>query len=172
MKLHGKMSLKTLDKGFANLEHLAERAAHVNVGLGGNDEKVFLYGKVHEFGSANVPQRSFVRSTVENNNPKYRQVLRGILVTELASALKGAKSNSAGQLDQLGRQAAADIRAKIKSNIGPALQPETISRKKLAGYPQPTTALIATGKLMASVTHEVIGSKSHGKQGEGGGHHG
>ena len=172
MKLHGKMSLKTLDKGFANLERLSERAAHVNVGLGGEDEEVFMRGKVHEFGSANVPQRSFVRSTVEKNNPKYKKILHGILVTELSAAIKGAKSNSAGQLDQLGRQAVGDIRAKIKSNIAPGLKDETIARKKHAGYAQPTTALLATGKLMASVTHEVIGKKSHGKQSGHGGHHG
>lgn len=105
----------------------------------------------HEYGSpdANIPQRSFIRSTFDEKRRTYQKELDRLG----KAALDPARLR--GDLRLLGEQNRADIIEKIRSNIPPPLSPLTIDQK--AGE---TTALIDTGQLLRSISVELSeGSK-------------
>jgi len=120
-------------------------------------------GTIHEFGSSDgrIPQRSFLRSTVEENRDKYKQMM-----ADAASAFGTGKLRGAGgrfvsggadgltaALNKVGLQAVADVQRKIADGIEPPLAESTIARK---GSSKP---LIDTGQLRRSITHRVVGLK-------------
>ncbi len=96
----------------------------------------------HEYGSpdANVPQRSFIRSTFDEKVGGYKRELDRLGRV----ALEPAKLR--GELRLLGEKYREDIIEKIRSSIPPPLSPLTIARKK-----GETTALIDTGQLLRSI---------------------
>lgn len=103
--------------------------------------------QVHEFGApnANIPQRSFLRSTFDENERKYeRELERG------AGSVVDGKSAVAAVL-RVTEIARADVLDKINSNIPPPLSDATIARKGDA------LALVDTGQLFNSITAKVSG---------------
>lgn len=104
---------------------------------------------IHEFGSpaAGIPQRSFIRSTFENNKPDVARIT-GQLASKI---IKGA--NVAQAYAVLGTWATAQVKNTIVSGGGHAswkpLAAETIARK---GSSSP---LIDTGRLLSSITWEI-----------------
>lgn len=102
---------------------------------------------IHEFGApnANIPERSFIRSTINETKAEAEalclRLARGIIADRI-------------QLDQalglLGIWAVAAIQEKIRSNIEPELKQATIDRK------HSSLALVDTGQLINSITHEVV----------------
>lgn len=105
-----------------------------------------MLGAVHEYGSSNgdIPQRSFLRSTLTKHEKKYEK--------EISKTLKNTAEGKSleGELKIVGEIARADVIAMIKSNIPPALASETVAKKGGEG-----TALIDTGQLWNSITSEV-----------------
>lgn len=101
---------------------------------------------IHEFGApaANIPARSFLRATVDEQSSSIRADQH-----KLAIAVLSGKLDMRRALDQLGARVAAKIQQKIARGIEPALQPRTIARK---GSSKP---LVDTGQLRQSVTWEV-----------------
>jgi hypothetical protein len=172
VKLKLNMLLKDVDKGWTSILLGAEKLAKkggpvVDVGISdGMGEDVLKYAMVHEFGSADgtIPQRSFVRSTIDKNAVKYKALVLAVATAAQGAMLAAAKSGNAGEawakaaatgLDKVGRMIVADIRARIASNIPPPLKEETIARKRSQGMPKPTIALIGRGVLIKSVAHQV-----------------
>ena len=104
---------------------------------------------VHEFGvpSANIPQRSFIRSTADENKKKYQQALIRI-ATRLVE--RGGNLNVRASLLRFGANVRKDIIAKIQSNIPPPLKPATIKAKD--GDP---LALVDTAQMLGSITSVV-----------------
>lgn len=104
---------------------------------------------VHEYGSkdGHIPQRSFIRSTCDaqrNNHLKLISVLQGKIVD---GALKVRQA-----LTQLGEIVSKDMMQTINRGIAPELKPATVRRKGSS------KALIDTGRLKGSITHEVRGA--------------
>lgn len=101
---------------------------------------------VHEFGSpaAGIPERSFLRSTIDAHRARYTAAIKKIA----AQVLKGKDTYTAMNL--LGMSAAADVKRTIQQGVAPPLQPETIARK---GSSKP---LIDTGQLITSVTWRLF----------------
>jgi phage gpG-like protein len=99
----------------------------------------------HEFGvPGHIPERSFLRSTVEENKEKAAAFLaKNILETLLTD---GDKTTP---FALLGEKMAGEVKRKIQTGIDPALNPKTIERK---GSSKP---LIDTGQLLQSITYEV-----------------
>lgn len=112
-----------------------------------------MVASVHEFGTDNIPERSFIRSAVDANHKKYD--------AEIARAVGGlfdGKGTLKGELMLIGEGARLDIINKIRSNIPPPLKEETIARKK-----GKTTALIDTGQLLNAISYELCDPRT--KQG-------
>ena len=119
----------------------------VKVGLpkGSNDypdgTSAIMVGSVHEFGSPSrgVPQRSFLRSTVQENRRPYKGMFK-----KLAKQIIDGKIDSKKALGLIGLQVQGDVIAKISDGINPPL-------KSRDGTP-----LNDTGHLKQSITFEVI----------------
>lgn len=118
----------------------------VKVGLpkGSNDYpdgiSVIMVGAVHEFGSPvnNVPQRSFLRSTVQEKRREYKQMF-----SKLADKMISGKMTMLNALQLIGLKVQSDVQQKIGEGIDPPLQ-----------YRE-GTPLIDTGHLRQSITYQV-----------------
>lgn len=141
--------IRSPDKALKELEKLNKTLIGpdlVKVGLpkGSNDypdgTSVIMVGAVHEFGSPsrNIPQRSFLRSTVETGRRKYKGLFR-----KLAKKIVDGKITKTQALGLIGLQVQTDVRQKITDIKSPEL-------KSREGNP-----LIDTGHLRQSITFEV-----------------
>jgi len=118
----------------------------VKVGFpkGSNDypdgTSVIMVGAVNEFGSPsrNVPERSFLRSTMKSKRRAYKSLFK-----KLAQAIVNGKLTTKQAIGKLGLQVQADVVAKITDINTPTL-------KHREGNP-----LVDTGHLRQSITFEV-----------------
>jgi phage gpG-like protein len=99
---------------------------------------------VHEFGAGNVPQRSFIRSTVDKQERQVRDVQRRIG----RGIVRGTLNEEKG-LGLLGTFLVAEIQKSIQAGIPPELEAATSARKGSS------TPLIDTGQLIQSIAWEV-----------------
>jgi hypothetical protein len=102
---------------------------------------------VHEFGSelAGIPERSFIRSTLREEQPRAEA-----LCLRLARGVIAERLEVDAALGLLGTWAVAAIQAKIRSNIPPELKQATIDRK------HSSLALVDTGQLLNSITYGIV----------------
>ena len=100
----------------------------------------------HEFGApdAGIPQRSFIRATVDEKRGEIEQLQRSLAVQFVEG-----KIASDQLLARLGAKVAAMVQTRIASNIPPPLSEETIAKKGSS------VALVDTGQLKSSVTWEA-----------------
>lgn len=147
--------VKALSGGFGDgmRQRLKEaQAKHVNVGFpGGQDHEgtemtVAQLARVHEFGapSVGIPERPFMRQSLQNNRPKYLRLNRQNLRQMVAGDMSAEQA-----LGQLGAMAQGDIQREIVNGEFAPLKPETIRRK---GSSKP---LIDSGQMRQSVTWEL-----------------
>lgn len=111
---------------------------------------------VNEFGSSDghVPERSFLRSTVDKHEVKYFKRVRDIVGEAPIKRLSGNPGSIRGWLKRefgrLGLEAVKDVRETITQMDSPPNAPSTIRAKKGADNP-----LIDTGRLRQSIDHEL-----------------
>ena len=130
--------------------------AHVTIGIhseagqytkGSNPPDVVQVALWQEFGTEYIPSRSFIRSTIDENEALINEWREKAL-----EALLHGKSTVPKLLESIGFRIQVLIQNKIKSNVPPPLKnPDAKSRKGLA----PVT-LIETGLLLRSVTYKVV----------------
>lgn len=101
---------------------------------------------VHEFGSEHVPQRSFLRATIDSKGAELKRLLNVVAT----NAFQGKTTLKQG-LGQVGAKAAAWVQRAIAQGVPPPLAESTIARK---GSSKP---LIDTGQLRSAITHRVEG---------------
>jgi hypothetical protein len=132
-----------------NLEALGKADPIIEVGVRASTAgaDLVLIATVNEFGSANghVPERSFIRSTADENREKYgrlsqRAVTRGID--------KGV-GEFERELGKVGAVMAGDVQRKIITLSRPPNAPSTIAKK---GSDSP---LVDTGRLGQSIDFVV-----------------
>lgn len=99
-------------------------------------------GATHEFG-VGVPERSFIRATVDSNKGKIERTL-----AESAGRI-AARVPVQVALGKVGKDVERMIDKRIESNIPPPLSPITIAKK---GH---DLALVDSGTLRASVDSKV-----------------
>lgn len=142
------------DKLEKKLTELAERAKNSRVRVGILEGATYpdgtptaLVGLVHEFGTddGHIPPRSFMRSTVMQQEGAWRNGLKTLIKEQGYDPEKA--------LAMLGMQMADDIKAQLAAITSPALEPETIARK---GHEKP---LVDTKQLLKSIKYEVVGGK-------------
>jgi hypothetical protein len=113
----------------------------------------------NEFGTETVPERSFLRSTVDENQSLFQKYRDDAIANIVAG-----KSTVAKELDAIGFNIAELIRNKIKSNIEPAYgtgkagkSADAIAKAQQAkqNKGQEPVTLIASGLMLRSITWEV-----------------
>ena len=101
----------------------------------------------NEFGTESIPERSFIRSTADENFTKYLAksdiLKRKIILQEIT--IKNA-------LGVMGQLIQSDIIAKINSGVEPANDPKTIAAKGSS------KTLIDSGQMKQSIRYKVEGS--------------
>ena len=120
----------------------------VVVGVRGHrGQELIRYAAVNEFGSADghIPERSYLRSTVDRNGAKYAQ----LLTEAVEHAVDLSPNAQYEKLAQLGAIAAGDVQLTITELRSPPNAPSTIRAK---GSDNP---LIDTGRLRQSIDYEV-----------------
>lgn len=147
------------DRGYRrilrNLRRLSGVDAAVFVGIragvapAADGTSMALIAAVNEFGSSDghVPERSFLRSTIDENRPAYMKLLEratGRAVDKGRGAMKR-------ELGLVGARVAADVQRKIVALKDPANAPSTIAAK---GSSNP---LVDLGRLRQSISFEVRG---------------
>ena len=150
--------MRVIDRGAAKLL-VAARALtgrkRVRVGVladapkeGAEDSGLSLLevAAVHEFGApeAGIPQRSFIRATVDARAGDIEKVQKAVAARALSGAITPDQA-----LDQIGAKVASFMQATINNGIAPALAEETVERK---GSSKP---LVDTGQLKSSITWQV-----------------
>jgi hypothetical protein len=132
------------------------RDSAVTVGIhsdaGRHDEAemtVAQLGAIHEYGSeaAHIPERSFLRSTMNAKRKKY--------LADIAKIADGAiqgKRDARDGMRLLGRQAEGDVKKSIRDLKDPPNAPSTIAQKKGVDNP-----LIDTGQMLNSVRWKYEG---------------
>lgn len=138
----------TAGRDFERVLDAADGAA-VWVGLRAStpeaDSELITYASANEFGTrdGHVPERSFMRSTVDEQRTSYSGVLASVLrVADSVSALERG-------LGRLGLRGVRDVQRKITSNVPPPNAPSTVRRKGSTG------TLRDTGRLRQSIDFEV-----------------
>lgn len=104
------------------------------------------YAITNEYGSKHIPERSFMRSTIDEQGDKWTNSLADAF---LSVSKNGNDINK--QLYKTGAIARNDIIAKIDNNINPPNAPSTIKKKGLTK----NKTLIDTGVLRSSIEARI-----------------
>lgn len=119
-------------------------ASHKGATESGQRKTVAEVGAVHEFGGGRIPQRSFLRATVDKHAARYRKLLKGV-----GLAVIDGKTDIPTGLGLVGEQAVGDVKQRIADGIPPPNAASTIRRKKSS------KPLIHHGQLRNSITKQV-----------------
>lgn len=135
MAVKGKSRIPELMQSLRRID--GQRVAVGLLGSSGSD--LATYAAANEFGTSNIPERSFLRSAIDGFKEKLKSEIRKFNLMDPARSV-----------NRIGVVAVEAVRKMIRSNIPPALNPETIRRKKGS-----ERALIDTGRMIQAVKHEV-----------------
>ena len=102
---------------------------------------------IHEFGTENIPTRSFMRSTLAKEGANWKNAI----VIHLQKRSRGVEE----ALTAAGELASKDIMLTIEGNISPGLKKATIRRKERRGKAIPDLALVDTGAMQEAIGYEV-----------------
>lgn len=108
------------------------------------ESTIVVVATAHEYGTATVPQRSFIGRTCDNNRDEIAELQELAVDAVIAGTKTAAQAGGA-----VGAAVASMVRDTIRSNVPPALKPATVERKGHA------RALIEAGQLLRSIQHEV-----------------
>ena len=143
---------KAIEKLLENTVRLAHRKVEVGIVDGSEWHKeagmtVKELSIIHEFGSvsANIPERSFIRASMDKNRAEYRKML-----AKGAPKILIGRASPTSLLESVGDQAAFHMRQFVRtpSNFKP-LSPLTIAKK---GHSRP---LIDTSQMVNAIDYKV-----------------
>lgn len=152
------------DMGYSRLLRLVRLPQpHVAVGIQGEDAtktikdengeilQVVLAG-VHEFGreDGSIPERSYIRATVDANRSKYRQLQKRLIGLVVEGKLTPERA-----LKIIGERVVADMRRTMDAGLKPDLAESTKKRRRTGDGPGGYKPLIDTGQLKNSITYAV-----------------
>ncbi len=147
-----KNSVTDTDKGWNRIQQMfrAQRSREVVVGLmdktnARSDDAIpnAALGNIHEFGLGDMPERSFLRSTFDENKEAYWRSIK----TRAGMVLAG-RIDIEDTLETLGKRVQADIRDKIHSSVPPELADSTVAAKGS------TKTLVDSGQMVQAITFE------------------
>lgn len=132
--------LAVLGRGDVTVGFHADKKANRTEGPTTNAE----IAAIHEFGGPETERRPFMAPALDEGAPKIAE-----LQEQVASAVLDGKMQSEQALGLVGELGVSLIKAKIVSNVPPALDPETAKRKGS------TQTLVDTGQMLGAVSYEV-----------------
>lgn len=142
-------SHKVIDKGWKEIAKQLELARKVRSVVGLHNDSVYSdgtsvaqIGAWNEFGTENIPERSFFRSTIAETKSDRREVILRML-----RKIYEGKATAMQAIATAGEFMEQKIKAKIVSLSEPANADSTI---KIKGSSNP---LIDTGQMLQSVQH-------------------
>lgn len=106
---------------------------------------------IHEFGLGNVPERSFLRAYVDENEARIRKAAGALM----QSVVEGRRTKEQA-LDALGLWMVGQVQKRIADGVPPPNAESTIAQKGS------DTPLIDTGALRTAIKHKVDMSGSEG----------
>lgn len=111
-----------------------------------DNSDLLVIASSNEFGTADgrVPERSFMRSTIDEKADTY------VRLFGRAIANAHAELDLQDELELIGMRAVRDIQRKMRSDVPPPNAPSTIRRKKSS------KTLRDTGRLIQSIDYEVV----------------
>ncbi len=145
------------DMGYGDMKLRLQtmRGSYTKVGIQADDKAqdgvsdLVTVAAANEFGTEDIPERSFMRSTFDEE----RDQLADITDAEAQAVIAGRKSVETS-LQLIGEYYQSRIQAKIHSHPPPPNDPETIRRKGSSG------TLIDSGTMVQSIRHvEVLGGQ-------------
>lgn len=152
-----KFKIKDSDPRFRDFRRQITKGLNaVNIGIfganvineiddNGNEVDVVLIAASNEFGTERIPERSFLRSTVDNRRERFRSFLS----RHKAEMMKSPQRRKM-VLERLGILAESEVIRKINQGPFTPNAPSTIQRK---GSSKP---LIDTGRMRQSITSKVV----------------
>lgn len=167
-----KIKVGSVDRGYAKLMRAArdlQNGAYIKVGVlddgkgseirEGGMSNAQLAG-LHEFGSddGHIPERPFMRTSLENHRAEYQQDFRTILKAFAEGRISLFKG-----LTIIGLKAAADMKKTVTAGppIPPPNAPSTIARKR-RGKAGIIRTLVDTGSMVGAIAHAVVMGKGLG----------
>jgi hypothetical protein len=143
--------MKDIDKGiFNSLRKLKNISLEVGVFADAKNTDdtpasyIADYALANEFGTKNIPARSFIRSSTDEQKHKWQKAMDDVL----SSLIEGRDANLDNKLYEVGQIVRGDIIQKIDSNITPVNALSTQKKKLKQGK---TKTLIDTGALRQSI---------------------
>jgi hypothetical protein len=147
------------DRGWKRIKAEIDRTRrkpHVRVGIFGAKAAAdhggtpnVVVATAHELGTSTVPERSYIRATVDQKRTQIAGLAR-----RLAAAVVAGRLSRKHALDLLGQFVRGEMQQRISDGIPPPLKPETIARKTVRGK-KGTTPLIRTGQLRSSIDYQT-----------------
>ena len=117
---------------------------HDESGEDGETLSVADVASFHEFGTENIPQRSFIRAPIRDN----KDTIMDVQARALRAVMLGTMNIKEG-LSLVGEAAQADMVNAINAGIEPGLEASTIAAKGSS------TPLIDSGQLKQSIRYQV-----------------
>lgn len=147
------VSVVDIDKGWKRLGMLVHNIPpkYVDVGvMAKHDARSDEVGNValaliHEYGLGNVPERSFIRDTIDDGKTEYM-----VFIKQLAWQIIAGRITKTIALTLLGAKVEADMKDTVEAGIMPELSEQTIQKK---GSDLP---LVDTGQLINSIDYEIV----------------
>ena len=142
-----RVNRRELDRLKRRLKAAGSRAVKVGV-LGSEGSDQVLVAAVNEFGTETVPERSFLRSTMNANRAKYVKGLERAAQHIVEGTLDADRA-----LGLVGLEVVKDVQTTITTLRDPPNAQATVERK---GSSNP---LIDTGRLRQSISFDVVAVK-------------
>ena len=112
---------------------------------GDGDTTIAVVAAANELGTRDTPQRSFIGRTIDGEAKEIAGVQAKVLDKVVAGEMSAEQAG-----DVVGLDVASRVRETIRSNVPPALKPETVKRKG------DSRTLVDTGQLLNAIKHEVL----------------
>lgn len=146
------------DRGYKNIRRNLElmKGSYTKVGIQEGSREIdgvtdlVTVATANEFGTEDIPERSFMRSTFEEEKERLVQIKAGE-----ATAIMDGKKTVDESLSLIGEYFAGRIQAKIHSHPPPANAPATIARKGSSG------TLVDSDQMAQSIRHVEVIKGSH-----------
>lgn len=149
-------SVKDTDKGMSGFLSAVSKLQKKTLKVGvfsdavNNEQKgityVADYAIANEYGTSRIPERSFMRSTIDECQDQWSKSMADVLMD-----ITQGKKNIDTELYKIGAIARKDIIAKIGSDISPKNAPATIKKKGASK----NKTLIDSGVLRSSIEARI-----------------
>ena len=163
-----KIDIRKLEQAFETLRRIDR--FHSEVGI--FDQEVIPYAVHQEYGGPNqwggyTPPRSFIRATVTEHGERLSKEM-GNKLAKLYFQRGGVSAPTFKKIEDVFHEFSKVLELlmvdRIWKHIPPPLSDIRLKQKKAADYPFADTPLVATGRLISSITYRIVRTNPSNKQ--------